>query len=81
MVLQCVLLLLLAGQFSQFKYFTLATDNESKWRMFFIFHVLLELPFAVRAARSNTKLCWNTESVEVKFIYHKNECVKSARTQ
>jgi len=40
MVLQCVLLLLLAGQFSQFKYFTLATDNESNWRMFFIFHVL-----------------------------------------
>ena len=86
MVLQCVLLcllrLLLAGQFSQFKYFcTIATDNESKRRMFFIFHVSLELPFAVRAARSNTKLCWNTESVEVKFIYHKNECVKSARTQ
>ena len=43
MVLQCVLLcllrLLLAGQFSQFKYFcTIATDNnESKWRMFFNF--------------------------------------------
>ena len=38
-VLQCLLRLLLAGQFSQFKYFcTIATDNnESKWRMFFNF--------------------------------------------